>query len=380
MSIENLRNQIDHIDERIIRLIAERLRTADLIGREKQKTRSKIEDKDREARVLNNIRKLAEQEKLLPEDVEKIYRQIIEASKNLQIRNSTDNLKGKNFAIIGGTGKMGSWIASYLKAEGANVTISGRDLSKIRELSSSIGVNATNVENAINTSKYIVLAVPIDNFEQIAKQVSPLLHSQQIIIELSSIKKYIREIAKLHFKNNTLLSIHPMFGPGASTISGHKIILTPESADERALAQRAADYLNLKGAIPVILSVAEHDRLMSYALALAHFIGIVTADTMNALDVKQIRKVAGTTCQALLNISEAVISEDPDFYCTLQMRLPETVKAESEFIKISQRWFEMVVNKDRAGFVSEMKKLNKNLKENDPHFPESYGQMYRLLK
>lgn len=380
MSIENLRNQIDHIDERIIRLIAERLRTADLIGREKQKTRSKIEDKEREAKVLNNIRKLAEQEKLLPEDVEKIYRQIIEASKNLQIRNSTDNLKGKKFAVIGGTGKMGSWITSYLKAEGADVTISGRDLRKTRELSSSIGVNASDIENAVDTNQYIILAVPIDNFEQIAKQISPFLHSQQIIIELSSIKKYIREIAKLHFKNNTILSIHPMFGPGASTIFGHKVILTPESSDEKALAESAADYLNFKGAIPVILSIAEHDRLMSYALALAHFIGIVIADTMHALDVKQIRKVAGTTCQALLNIAEAVVSEDPDFYCTLQMRLPETVKAESEFIKISQKWLKMVAKGDRSGFISEMRKLKKNLRELDSKFHESYGQMYKLLK
>ena len=84
MSLDELRKKIDEVDSRIVRLIAERIKIAEEIGEEKKKLGKQIEDLDREQVVLDNVKEIACQEGLTPEDMESIYRQIIAASKNME--------------------------------------------------------------------------------------------------------------------------------------------------------------------------------------------------------------------------------------------------------------------------------------------------------
>ncbi len=82
MSLEDLRKEIDETDARIVRLIAERIRKAQEIGREKNKHGKPVEDLTREGTVLANVRGLAEQEQISADGVESIYRRIVDVSKS----------------------------------------------------------------------------------------------------------------------------------------------------------------------------------------------------------------------------------------------------------------------------------------------------------
>ncbi|MBN1643951.1 MAG: prephenate dehydratase [Dehalococcoidales bacterium] len=84
MSLEELRNKIDATDEQIVKLIAERIKQAQKIGREKQKQGKPIDDPGRETKVLDHIREIARTVKLSEKDIENIYQQIIKSSKNVQ--------------------------------------------------------------------------------------------------------------------------------------------------------------------------------------------------------------------------------------------------------------------------------------------------------
>jgi chorismate mutase/prephenate dehydratase len=84
MNIDDLRKKIDAIDARIVALIAERQAVSQEIGKGKKKTSRLIEDRERELKVLKNVRSLARAEKISPADIENIYRQIINASKKIQ--------------------------------------------------------------------------------------------------------------------------------------------------------------------------------------------------------------------------------------------------------------------------------------------------------
>jgi chorismate mutase/prephenate dehydratase len=84
MKIDDLRKKIDAIDARIVALIAERQAVSQEIGKGKKKTSRLIEDREREIKVLKNVRSLARAEKISPADIENIYRQIISASKKIQ--------------------------------------------------------------------------------------------------------------------------------------------------------------------------------------------------------------------------------------------------------------------------------------------------------
>jgi chorismate mutase/prephenate dehydratase len=84
MKIDDLRKKIDDIDVRIVALIAERQSISQEIGKGKKKTSRLIEDRERELKVLKNVRRLARTQKISPADIESVYRQIISASKKIQ--------------------------------------------------------------------------------------------------------------------------------------------------------------------------------------------------------------------------------------------------------------------------------------------------------
>jgi chorismate mutase / prephenate dehydratase len=84
MSLEDLRRNVDDVDARIIKLLAERMKLSGEIGAEKARNSKPLTDAGREAIVLDHIRKLAKDEGINADAVESIYRRVIAASKNVQ--------------------------------------------------------------------------------------------------------------------------------------------------------------------------------------------------------------------------------------------------------------------------------------------------------
>ena len=84
MNLEELRKKIDDADQQIVRLIAERIRVAEEIGELKKEQGKQIEDSTREQVVLQHITDIAGKEGLNPEDLSRIYRQIISMAKSVE--------------------------------------------------------------------------------------------------------------------------------------------------------------------------------------------------------------------------------------------------------------------------------------------------------
>lgn len=84
MNLEELRKKIDGIDSSIINLIAERIGLAEQIGKVKREQGQQIEDPKREARILEDIRKLAREKGIKQADIEGIYHRIFTAAKSIQ--------------------------------------------------------------------------------------------------------------------------------------------------------------------------------------------------------------------------------------------------------------------------------------------------------
>jgi len=84
MNLEELRRKIDEADTKIVRLIAERIRIAEEVGKDKREQGKQIEDVAREQRVLQNVRNTARQERINPKGIESIYQQIVTLSKSVE--------------------------------------------------------------------------------------------------------------------------------------------------------------------------------------------------------------------------------------------------------------------------------------------------------
>ena len=84
MAREELRKKIDTVDTSIVRLIAERIKLAEHIGKLKREQGQQIEDSQREKTILKHIRDLAKAKNINQADIENIYHQIFTAAKSIQ--------------------------------------------------------------------------------------------------------------------------------------------------------------------------------------------------------------------------------------------------------------------------------------------------------
>jgi prephenate dehydrogenase len=282
-------------------------------------------------------------------------------------------------AIIGGYGKMGKWLARQLKDAGLQITIAGRDATKLREAAAELGVAAAHSGEAVQSADAVILSLPIDNFEAICKELAPAARPGQYVFDVTSIKARPVEIMHKYFGGCRVLGTHPMFGPGAAAISGQRFVLTPTSAEERELAGVILRHLEERGARVAVMSPVEHDELMSIVLGLSHFIALVSADTLLELGkLKGAEAVSGTTYRLLLTLAEAVVSEDPDFYSSLQMNLPGMAEIEDIFLTRAGDWAQAVKGRDAKSFAERMNKLKLKFAQEDPGFADAYKNLYRL--
>jgi chorismate mutase/prephenate dehydratase len=84
VSLKDLRGNIDDIDARIVKLLAERLSTARKIGALKRKGLKQVQDSAREKEVIEHVRQLAVKEGISPTDMERLYQLVMAASRGVQ--------------------------------------------------------------------------------------------------------------------------------------------------------------------------------------------------------------------------------------------------------------------------------------------------------
>ena len=77
---------------------------------------------------------------------------------------------------------------------------------------------------------------------------------------------------------------------------------------------------------------------------------------------------------------ESVVSEDPELYATLQMRLPYVQEMEALFQMHAQKWAELVKNQDKAGFIKNMTSLKYKYASNNANFGQAYQNMYKIME
>ncbi len=283
-------------------------------------------------------------------------------------------------AIIGGSGKMGRWFAKFLLKDGKEVVITGRNEKKLLEAKRQLGAEvASNVE-AVKSADAILLSVPVESFEEVVTQISPHVQPRQIVVDISSIKVFPVETMHKHLKTKFTLGVHPLFGPGAESITNQNFILTPTNDEEGALAQKIRKYLEVRGARVSLMTPREHDEKMAIVLGLSHFIALVSADTLLSSDLRQTEAIGGITYKVLLTLVGSVLSEDPEFYASLQMNLPNITEMEGLFQKKARVWADLVKNKDRQKFIQQMKVLRNRLEKDNPDFGKAYQNMYRIVE
>lgn len=216
--------------------------------------------------------------------------------------------------IIGGAGRMGSWCARFLKANGYTVIITDKNVRAGEIFAKRYGLEfLSNQLVAVHRARVVVVATPTKVTSTILDQLANELKQNTLVIEMSSIKApVLRSIRRLRKNGIEILSIHPMFGPGVRKMNGRCVLAV--TMPQHPEANRILSIFRKNGARIIHCTPQRQDSLASIILALPHFMNVSFIETLKSLRVNldEVNSVAGTTFQLQLLLAEEIYNEDFD--------------------------------------------------------------------
>ncbi len=292
-------------------------------------------------------------------------------------------MKPSRVAIVGGSGRMGSWFSKYFKDKKYSVVLSGRNREKLIATAEKLGVDyAENNVDAVKNADLVMVSVPISSTVSIIKEIAPFLNPKTILFDIASVKGDIPKILeeqslKYGFK---AVSVHPMFGPGATGLKGHTVAIIPILGSEDAAA-KLEQLFSGDGARVVVTEGKTHDRMISVVLGLPHFLNILFGAALLEVPeaISQIREFSGTTFELQLLLTECVFGEDPTLYSEIQMGNKDFVNFLEKLEKVFSELKKTIKQNNKAEFFKNFQKVREKLAK-DIKYASAYNNLYKIIK
>lgn len=286
-----------------------------------------------------------------------------------------------NIAIVGAAGKMGSWFAALLHGQGHDVLLVDARRDEVERLAASMErCRVAQFEDAGGVD-VVIIAVPVDAVEPAMRELSAHVREGQAVIDLSSLKGRPQKAAEMYLPQAVFLGVHPMFGAGAESLSGHNVVLTPADEQSRELAARVQRYIEPQGAHVVTMTPDRHDEVMAVVLLIPALVVAVVARTILGTGrLAEAREVSGTSLEVLMALTESMLGVGSDLYSTLLAALPAAPSVASALESSAAHFSRLVRDGDRDGLLEEFSSLGKELGSVDERAGDAYERMYAMLE
>jgi len=317
--LNRLRRELTDIDRQLLDLIARRQKLSRAIGRSKASMGRGTRDFGREKVVLDRARSQGEALGLPASLAERIMISLTEASLSVQEQDRVARSAsgdGQTALIIGGSGKMGRWFVNYLAAQGFDVTVADPT------------PNVDNVDQVLRWQDtaldhdVIVVATPLDITNDVLLALAERA-PRGLVFDVGSLKAPLQEGLKaLHAAGTPVTSVHPMFGPQTSLLSGKHVIFCDvgnTSARDHARSLFAATMASC-----VNLGLDTHDQLIAVVLGLSHATNLVFNEALCRCGVplEELAQISSTTFDAQIGVASRVAQENHFLYYEIQALNP----------------------------------------------------------
>jgi len=353
MSLESLRKRLNELDRQLIELIAERQAVVEQVGAFKQSEGQEIRDYAREKRVLDGARNAAGELGIEPDTAEQVMRLLIRTSltrQELERVRAEGQGDGQRALVIGGSGKMGHWFATFLDSQGYDVTIAdpagpSGDFAHLADW-----------RDSEETFAISVVAAPLQISADILTEMATRRHSG-LVFDIGSLKTpLIPALRALAASGAEVTSLHPMFGPDTELLSDkHVLFLDVGNSEATRSAQQLFDATMVQ---QTTMMLDEHDRLIAYVLGLSHAINIAFSAVLatSGESVPRLSDLSSTTFDAQLEVAARVAEENPQLYFEIQSLNKHGLEPLEGLQKTIQTVIDSVRNADEQAFVSLMEK------------------------
>jgi prephenate dehydrogenase len=233
--------------------------------------------------------------------------------------------------IVGGTGRMGSWLALLLEARGLAVLRTGRK------------TDLTPSEMA-QQCDVVVISVPIADTVRVIKEIGPLVSENGLLMDLTSVKKAPVE-AMLKYSRAEVVGVHPLFGPDSGSNSDLRIAVCPGRGHEGP--NWVIDTFRDEGFRVVTLEPEEHDRIMGIVQGVNHFstLALALCISRSGIETDRLMNVSTYTFNQRLGRIRSIVEQPGELFGSLLMDNP----AAGDFIERYLESVESLIQVTRKG-------------------------------
>lgn len=315
--LQKQREALAELDARILALIAQRQRRSLDIGRTKAALGQGTRDFARERVVLERARHHASREGLDPDLGQRLLALLIEASLSVQEQDRITTAStgdGRRAVLLGGAGAMGRWFRSHLAAQGWDIVVSDPAQPDSPDLS--------EILPTLSPDDLLVLATPTAETARILRGLvgSP---PPSILVEISSTKTpLIEPLAQLRKADAQVVSLHPLFGPRTSLLSGRRVLVCDLGAPRAT--QLVHELFEPTLADLVHVPLRQHDALVAWVLHASHAASLLFAEALShsPFGAGQVLAMGSETFDAQREVALRLLSERPELHAELHAHNP----------------------------------------------------------
>ncbi len=215
-----------------------------------------------------------------------------------------------------GVGAMGCRLASYFRERGFSLLLYDIEAEKAERLAEKLGAEAAESFEEAAKMEVVLISVPMRAAPDVTAKAIRLARAEAVIAEISSLKHRVLSRAKVELEERPdvrLLSIHPLFGPGVSSLRGEKVAVIPvlDSSEELKLARSLFPDCKL-----IVVDLETHDRTVSYTISLVYLLNLMLAK-LHPRDLGELEALSGTSYRIQLTLAKALLSQSPSLYADL---------------------------------------------------------------
>ena len=267
-----------------------------------------------------------------------------------------------NVGIIGGSSGLGKTIVYYLRDD-FDVFISGRDHKKGREVASEADVNyLESNEELANISDILIISVPIQNTEDVIREVAPFMKEGSVMIDVTSVKEGpSKTMAEVVADNVDYIPTHPIFGPRTTRLDNQVIVLTPDRKGK--WYERVYRYLDSKNMRIIETTAEKHDYMMSIVQVLTHFSFISTASTIEKLkvDLSETEDYESPIYNLMIDLIARIVAQNPYLTYNIQAMNENGPKIRNTFTEAALELRDVINSGDSEKFVEIANKATKHM-------------------
>ncbi|QGM80262.1 bifunctional chorismate mutase/prephenate dehydrogenase [Otariodibacter oris] len=344
--LEQIREQIDLVDQQLIDLLEKRLSLVAEVGQIKQQYGLPIYAPDREATMIKARRAEAEKQGIPADLVEDILRRIMRESYISENKHGfkTINPAIKKIVIVGGKGKLGQLFAGYFTRSGYKVESLDQE-------------DWQQADCILKNADLVVISVPIAKTIAVIESLQPYLTEDMILADLTSVKA--EPLAKmLEVHSGAVVGLHPMFGPDIASFAKQVTACCHGRFAERY--QWLLEQIQIWGARIEVIDAKEHDNAMTYIQALRHFSTFVSGVHLSQQPVKleQLLALSSPIYRLELAMIGRLFAQDATLYADIIADKPENLVVAESLRESFDQCLAFFKHNDKQGFIDAFEQVH----------------------